>query len=131
MFLVMPARGSASARYGNPPTLGRIAIPCFCAACRLSIALTQQHWLGDIANRHNMTRHRFKTSEENNKMKSESAKSLIRRKQSLEQTLLKIISEFEDETGLTVTDMEIVRPDAAGRAAVASKIRTAVDVVTD
>src|ERR1017187_1273398 len=34
-----PARRSASAKYGNPPTLGRPAMARFWAACRFSIAL--------------------------------------------------------------------------------------------
>jgi hypothetical protein len=63
-------------------------------------------------------------------MQSESAKTLIHKKQSFEKALLKIISEFEDDTGLTVTELNILRPDAVGGSAPISHIRTTVDVIT-
>jgi hypothetical protein len=47
-----------------------------------------------------------------------------------EETLLKVIREFEADTGITVTEIGLIRADAVAYAAPVSKVRTVVDVVT-
>jgi hypothetical protein len=42
-------------------------------------------------------------------MRSESGKALAAKKDALERTLLKTISSFEDETGLSVTEIRLSR----------------------
>jgi len=49
-------------------------------------------------------------------MENEARKSLVSKKQKLQQDLFKRISDFEQETGLSVTEIELIRQQVAGSA---------------
>ncbi|MBI4455083.1 MAG: hypothetical protein HY644_04205 [Acidobacteria bacterium] len=64
-------------------------------------------------------------------MRSESGKVLANKKNGLEQILIKIISDFENETGLSVTEVRFIRPEVAGGAEpTLGRILTTVELIT-
>ena len=64
-------------------------------------------------------------------MRSESARKLAARKSALEADLLKLISAWEDENGLSVTEITLVRPEVAGFAEPRlENVRTTVELIT-
>ena len=64
-------------------------------------------------------------------MRSESGKALAAKKDALERTLLKTISSFEDETGLSVTEIRLSRNEVGGAGEpTLQRIFTTVELIT-
>jgi hypothetical protein len=64
-------------------------------------------------------------------VRTESGKALVRKKLDFEKALLKTISDFEHETGLSVTDIDLIRPEITGDVEpTLSKVRTTVQIIT-
>ena len=62
-------------------------------------------------------------------MRSDCAQYVMDRRLALEKALFKILSDFEDETGLSVTDIDLIRPDVGGGTAPISQLRTTVELI--